>query len=91
MGSLSTGVDIHHMAISTDFLFSASRLGIVEVWSKEKYTKIASVKLGSASGSQTKITSLTTADDGGLLLVGTSDGRIQVCASRRSITEFISF
>ncbi|XP_050939644.1 putative E3 ubiquitin-protein ligase LIN-1 isoform X2 [Cucumis melo] len=79
VGSFSTGVDVHHMVASTDFLFTASRLGmLIEIWTKEKHTKIGSVKLGSsASGSHTKITSLTT-DDGGLLLVGTSDGKIQV-------------
>ncbi|KAL0553368.1 hypothetical protein IC582_007262 [Cucumis melo] len=81
VGSFSTGVDVHHMVASTDFLFTASRLGmLIEIWTKEKHTKIGSVKLGSsASGSHTKITSLTT-DDGGLLLVGTSDGKIQVWA-----------
>lgn len=78
MGSLSTGVDIHHMAISTDFLFTASRCGIIDVWSKEKLTKVASLKLGNASGSHTKLTALTTDDDGELLLAGTSDGKIQV-------------
>ena len=68
------------MAVSTDLLFTASRLGmIIEVLSKEKYTKIGSVKLGSANGSHTKITYLTTDDDGGLLFVGTSGGKIQVC------------
>ncbi|XP_022135985.1 putative E3 ubiquitin-protein ligase LIN-1 isoform X2 [Momordica charantia] len=80
VGSLSTGVDIHHMAISTDFLFTASRCGIIDVWSKEKLTKVASLKLGNASGSHTKLTALTTDDDGELLLAGTSDGKIQVWA-----------
>ncbi|XP_022937096.1 putative E3 ubiquitin-protein ligase LIN-1 isoform X1 [Cucurbita moschata] len=79
VGSFSPGVDIHHMAVSTDLLFTASRLGmIIEVLSKEKYTKIGSLKLGSASGSHAKITYLTTDDDGGLLFVGTSGGKIQV-------------
>ncbi|XP_038896990.1 putative E3 ubiquitin-protein ligase LIN-1 [Benincasa hispida] len=79
VGSFSTVVDMHHMAVSTDFLFTASRLGmLIEIWSKEKYTKIGSIKLGStANGSHTKITSLIS-DDGGLLLAGTSDGKIQV-------------
>lgn len=68
------------MALSTDFLFTASRLEIPALWWEERYTKVTAIKLSSDSGSHTKITSLTTDDDGGLLLVvGTYDGKIQVC------------
>lgn len=94
VGSFSSGVDIHHMAVSRDFLFTASRLGIIEVWWKDRYTKITTIKFGSDSGSHsyTKITSLTTNDDGGLLLVGTSDGKIHVSKFRINfITMLISF
>ncbi|KAL6216259.1 hypothetical protein ACLB2K_009482 [Fragaria x ananassa] len=78
LGSFTTGFDIHLIAINNDLIFTATKCGIIEVWLKEKFTRIASIK--TASGGHAKITSLAADMDGGLLFAGSSDGRIQVWA-----------
>ncbi|KAM5565133.1 putative E3 ubiquitin-protein ligase LIN-1 [Rosa sericea] len=78
LGSFSTGFDIQRIAINNDLIFTATKCGIIEVWLKERFTRIASIK--TAGGGHAKITSLAADMDGGLLLAGSSDGRIQVWA-----------
>lgn len=76
IGSFSTGFDIHNIAVNNDFIFTAPRSGIIEVWLKESVVKIASIRVG--GGGQAKITSLTADTDGDMLLAGSSEGKIQV-------------
>ncbi|XP_054818085.1 putative E3 ubiquitin-protein ligase LIN-1 isoform X2 [Prosopis cineraria] len=77
VGSLSTGLDIHRMAMNNDFVFTGTKCGTIEVWLKHKLSRVASIKM--ASG-HTKITSLVSDTDGTMLFVGSSDGKIQVWA-----------
>ncbi|KAL3733287.1 hypothetical protein ACJRO7_022762 [Eucalyptus globulus] len=76
-GSLSTGFDIQRMAVSNDFIFTATKCGIIEVWLKERVARVASIKMGSG-GNTAKTTSLAADTDGGMLFAGSSDGKIQV-------------
>ncbi|KAA8537516.1 hypothetical protein F0562_027124 [Nyssa sinensis] len=75
IGSLSTGLDIHCIAVNNDFIFTATKSGMVEVWLKERVTRVASIRMGGEG--HTKITSLTSDADGELLFNGTSGGKIQ--------------
>ncbi|KAK7278577.1 hypothetical protein RJT34_23609 [Clitoria ternatea] len=77
VGSLSTGLDIHRIAINSDFIFAGTKFGTIEVWLKDKLTRVASIKM---AGGHTKITSLASDADGMMLFVGSSDGKIQVWA-----------
>ncbi|KAL2324995.1 hypothetical protein Fmac_024053 [Flemingia macrophylla] len=77
VGSLSTGLDIHRIAINSDFILAGTKFGTIEVWLKDKFTRVASIKM---AGGHTKITSLVSDADGMMLLVGSSDGKIQVWA-----------
>ncbi|XP_061337548.1 putative E3 ubiquitin-protein ligase LIN-1 [Gastrolobium bilobum] len=77
VGSLSTGLDIHRIAINSDFIFAGTKFGTIEVWLKDKFTRVASIKM---AGGHTKITSLISDTDGMMLFVGSSDGKIQVWA-----------
>lgn len=77
VGSLSTGLDIHRAAINSDFIFAGTKFGTIEVWLKDKFTRVASIKM---AGGHTKITSLVSDVDGMMLFVGSSDGKIQVWA-----------
>ncbi|CAJ1976591.1 unnamed protein product [Sphenostylis stenocarpa] len=77
VGSLSTGLDIHRIAINSDFIFAGTKFGTIEVWLKDKLTRVASIKM---AGGHTKITSLVSDTDGMMLFVGSSDGKIQVWA-----------
>ncbi|CAL5390978.1 unnamed protein product [Camellia sinensis] len=44
IGTFSTGLDIHCMAINNDLIFTATKCGIIEVWLKERVTRFASIK-----------------------------------------------
>lgn len=77
VGSLSTGLDVHRVAINSDFIFAGTKFGTIEVWLKDKFTRVASIKM---AGGNTKITSLASDADGMMLFVGSSDGKIQVWA-----------
>ncbi|GAU16937.1 hypothetical protein TSUD_36950 [Trifolium subterraneum] len=77
VGSLSTGLDIQRAAINSDFIFAGTKFGTIEVWLKDKFTRVASIKM---AGGHTKITSLVSDVDGMMLFVGSSDGKIQVWA-----------
>lgn len=75
VGSLATGLDIHRIAMTSDFIFTGTRCGTIEVWLKDKISRVASIKM---AGSHTKITSLVSDTDGVMLFVGSSGGKIQV-------------
>lgn len=75
-GALATGFDIQQMSMSNDFIFTATRCGIVEVWLRYRVTRIASIKM--AFGGHHKVTSLVSETDGGMLFAGSSGGRLQV-------------
>ncbi|CAK9178413.1 unnamed protein product [Ilex paraguariensis] len=75
VGSLSTAFDIHCIAVNNDFIFTATKVGIIEVWLKERVTRVASIKIGGQG--LVKITSLTSDADGEMLFASSSDGKIQ--------------
>ncbi|XP_024026587.1 putative E3 ubiquitin-protein ligase LIN-1 [Morus notabilis] len=76
IGSFPTGFDIQRVAINNDLIFTATKCGSIEVWLRERFTRVASIKM--SCGGHTKITSLTSDMDGGMLYAGYSDGKIQV-------------
>ncbi|KAM0944405.1 putative transcription factor WD40-like family [Dioscorea sansibarensis] len=73
IGSLPSTMEVRLMFISTEFIYLGCKMGIVEVWSREKLTKISTLQCGTSS----KILCMAVDGDGELLVVGTSDGRIQ--------------
>nr|GMC54899.1 putative E3 ubiquitin-protein ligase LIN-1 isoform X1 [Ipomoea batatas] len=75
IGLFPSNSDIQQVMVNTDFIFLAMKCGTIEVWQKERATKIASLKLRSSGN--TRITSLTPDKDGEMIFVGCSDGRIQ--------------
>ncbi|KAA8528755.1 hypothetical protein F0562_036110 [Nyssa sinensis] len=75
IGSLSTGLDIHGIAVNEDYIFTASKCGMVEVWLKERVTRVASIKMG--GGGHARISSLTSDTNGEMIFAGSSEGKIQ--------------
>lgn len=73
---MPTGLDIQQTTVNNDFVFTATKCGIIEVWLKERVTKIAYIKMG--CGGNTRTTALASDADGQKLFAGTSDGRLQV-------------
>ncbi|KAG5543008.1 hypothetical protein RHGRI_015935 [Rhododendron griersonianum] len=76
IGSLSTALDIHCMAVNNDFIFTASKWGFIEVWLKERVTRFAYIKM--PGGGNARITSLASDSNGEMLFAGSSEGKIQV-------------
>ncbi|XP_021997634.1 putative E3 ubiquitin-protein ligase LIN-1 isoform X1 [Helianthus annuus] len=74
VGSLSIAFDIHSLAVNNDFIFGATKNGTIEVWLKERLTRVVSMKMRSGI---TKITSLASDAEGEMLFAGSSDGKIQ--------------
>lgn len=77
-GSFSTGFDIQRIAINGDFIFTATKCGVIDIWLKERFTRVASIKM--CCGGNAKFTCLASDMDGEMLLAGSSDGKIQVRA-----------
>ncbi|XP_060962901.1 putative E3 ubiquitin-protein ligase LIN-1 isoform X1 [Cannabis sativa] len=77
IGSFPSGFDIQGISINNDFIFTASKCGNIDIWIKERYTRIASIKM-SCGGGHTKFTSLTSDTLGEMLYAASSDGKIQV-------------
>ncbi|KAK9129505.1 hypothetical protein Sjap_009992 [Stephania japonica] len=75
IGSLPTAFDVHCIAVSNDFVFNGTKCGIIDVYLKERFTKVASIRMN--GGGNTKITSLTLDSDGEMLFAGSADGKIQ--------------
>ncbi|KAJ8762191.1 hypothetical protein K2173_007346 [Erythroxylum novogranatense] len=78
VGSFSTGFDIIRIIANNDFIFTATKCGMIEVWLKERVSRIAFIKV--INGGHAKITSLASDMDGGMLYAGSSDGKIQAWA-----------
>ncbi|XP_073263630.1 putative E3 ubiquitin-protein ligase LIN-1 [Populus alba] len=72
------GEQLPHMAVNGDFIFTATRSGTIEVWLRERFARVASIKVG--GGGHTRVTCLASDMNGGMLYAGTSDGRIQAWA-----------
>ncbi|KAL3845328.1 hypothetical protein ACJIZ3_002731 [Penstemon smallii] len=75
VGSLSTGLDIQQMTVNNDFIFTATKSGIIEVWLKDKVTKIAYIKMGSGGNARTMCIASDT--EGQKLFAGTPEGKLQ--------------
>ncbi|XP_039059934.1 putative E3 ubiquitin-protein ligase LIN-1 [Hibiscus syriacus] len=78
MGTFPTGFDIQRIAVNNDFIFTATKLGIIEVWLKERVSRVGSIKMKGKG--HAKITSLVPDIDAGMLYAASSDGKIQVWA-----------
>ncbi|KAI3935032.1 hypothetical protein MKW98_009951 [Papaver atlanticum] len=74
VGSLPSNMDIRSMAISSELIYLGCKTGTVEIWCKEKHTRVESLQ----TGTNTKIISMAIDSDEELLVLGTSDGKIQV-------------
>nr|GLL20597.1 putative E3 ubiquitin-protein ligase LIN [Ipomoea trifida] len=76
IASLPSTMEVRAMAVSSKSVFLGGKGGVVEVWCKKKYTRAGALQ----SGSTAKVVclSLDRNDEEEILVVGTSDGKIQV-------------
>uniref|UniRef100_A0A7N0UHD0 Putative E3 ubiquitin-protein ligase LIN ARM-like domain-containing protein n=2 Tax=Kalanchoe fedtschenkoi TaxID=63787 RepID=A0A7N0UHD0_KALFE len=54
-GSFSTHTNIQQVSINNDYIFTSTKCGIIEVWLKERVSKVASIEVG---GGNAKITDM---------------------------------
>lgn len=74
IGSLTTSLDVRSMAVSSDLTYLGGKGGMVEIWSREKHNKIDTLQMGR----NCKIVCMALDEREEVLVIGTSDGRIQV-------------
>ncbi|KAE8653635.1 hypothetical protein Csa_006994 [Cucumis sativus] len=73
IGSLTTSLDVRSMAVSSDLTYLGGKGGMVEIWSREKHNKIDTLQMGR----NCKIVCMALDEREEVLVIGTSDGRIQ--------------
>lgn len=62
------------MIVSSELVYLGCKSGIVEVWCKKKHSRVETLKINPSS----RILCMALDSNEDLLIVGTSDGRIQV-------------
>lgn len=62
------------MAVSKELIYLGSKTGTLEIWSKEKQTAVGSLQIGT----NCRVQCIDVDEEGDMLVIGTSDGRLQV-------------
>ncbi|RWW06712.1 hypothetical protein GW17_00029939 [Ensete ventricosum] len=73
VGSIQSSIEVRCMAMSRELIYLGSKTGILEIWSKDKLTAIGSLQIGT----DCKVQCMDVDADGEILVLGTSDGRLQ--------------
>ncbi|XP_073000481.1 putative E3 ubiquitin-protein ligase LIN [Typha latifolia] len=73
VGSIPSSTEVRSMVISTELIYLGCKAGVVEIWSKEKHTRIGALQ----TGTNCKVQCMAVDSNGEVLIIGTSDGRIQ--------------
>lgn len=74
VGSLQTGSEVRAMAVSSELIYLGCKGGAVEIWDKKKHTIVDTLQVGT----NCKINCMALDNNEGILVIGTSDGQIQV-------------
>ncbi|PWA97194.1 regulatory associated protein of TOR, Zinc finger, RING/FYVE/PHD-type [Artemisia annua] len=72
--SISLTSEVRAMAISSEFIYFGCKMGIVEAWCRTKLVKKETLQLGT----NCKVLSMALDSSEDLLVIGTSDGKVQV-------------
>lgn len=73
VGSLQTGSEVRAMAVSSELIYLGCKGGVVEIWDK-KHIKVGTLQLGT----NCKVNCMALDSNEQILVIGTSDGQIQV-------------
>ncbi|XP_012076733.1 putative E3 ubiquitin-protein ligase LIN isoform X2 [Jatropha curcas] len=73
VGSLPTALEVRAMAVSSDLIYLGSKAGTVEIWDQKRQNRIEILQTGSDS----RILCMALDGNEEMLVIGTSDGRIQ--------------
>ncbi|KAL2500881.1 putative E3 ubiquitin-protein ligase [Forsythia ovata] len=73
VGSLPSTLEVREMVVNSELIYLGCKGGIVEVWCKKKQTRVETLQ----SSPNGKILCMALDNDEDMLVIGTSDGRIQ--------------
>ncbi|KAL5768811.1 hypothetical protein ACOSP7_015355 [Xanthoceras sorbifolium] len=73
VGSLSTRQEVRAMTVSSELVYLGCKGGIVEIWDQKKQIRIETLQTGTSG----KVKSMDLDENEEVLVIGTSDGRIQ--------------
>ncbi|XAR67021.1 Ubiquitin--protein ligase [Bertholletia excelsa] len=73
VGSLPSTMEVRTMAVSSELIYLGSKGGIVEVWCRKRHNRVETLQIVSNA----KILCMALDDDEEVLVIGTSDGKIQ--------------
>ncbi|XP_039143761.1 putative E3 ubiquitin-protein ligase LIN-1 [Dioscorea cayenensis subsp. rotundata] len=73
VGSLPTNSEVRSTIASSDLIYLGCKMGTVEIWSRQKLSKVSTLQ----TGTNGKVQCMAIDSDAELLVVGTSDGKIQ--------------
>ncbi|KAK4433021.1 putative E3 ubiquitin-protein ligase LIN [Sesamum alatum] len=73
VGSLATTSEVRSMVVSSELLYLGCKGGTVEVWCRKKHSRVETLQISSAA----KILCMAIDANQDMLIIGTSDGRIQ--------------
>ena len=75
VGSLASTMEVRSLAVSSELIYLGSKSGgTVEIWCGKKLTRVETLQ----TGTNGKVQCMALDGDEQVLVVGTSDGRIQV-------------
>ncbi|PIN12300.1 G protein beta subunit-like protein [Handroanthus impetiginosus] len=73
VGSLPSTSEVRTIAVSSELIYLGCKVGIIEVWCKNKYSRVETLQ----TRSNTRILCMALDTNEDMLVIGTSDGRIQ--------------
>ncbi|KAL0333888.1 UNVERIFIED_CONTAM: putative E3 ubiquitin-protein ligase LIN-1 [Sesamum angustifolium] len=73
VGSLTSTSEVRTMAVSSDLVYLGCKGGTVEVWCRKKHSRVETLQVSSTA----KILCMAIDANEDMLIIGTSDGRIQ--------------
>ncbi|KAL3535729.1 hypothetical protein ACH5RR_004190 [Cinchona calisaya] len=88
VGSLPSTSEVRSVAVSSDLIYLGCKGGLVEVWCKKKHSKVETLQ----AGTNAKVLSMALTSNEDVLLIGTSDGKVQttLCVVVQGIMEISS-
>ncbi|KAH6823057.1 hypothetical protein C2S53_002051 [Perilla frutescens var. hirtella] len=73
VGSLASTLDVRTMAVGSELVYLGSKVGSIEVWCRTKHNRVETLQTSFTS----KILCMALDTNQDMLIIGTSDGRIQ--------------
>ncbi|KAJ4839894.1 hypothetical protein Tsubulata_003202 [Turnera subulata] len=73
VGSVPTTLEVRAMTITSDLIYLGCKYGVVEIWDRKRQSKIETLQ----TGTNGKVICMALDESEEVLVVGTSDGRIQ--------------